>query len=630
MNLVSVHPLVDLSLWYHWAIGAVIVLGLPGWFWAGRYLPGLDWPTRLVLTLATGLLLGPVDSLASALSIPLEPWSHTIVLSLAGYFLGRVSSYRGIWRDIEVDLPPLNLRECLGVCAVSVAMAAVLIQGLGAFVVPAHLHDASNHAFLIERIRETGSVSPEKLFAPPYVQLGVPYWLGWHVSAAHIADIGGMPAYIVEWMMAVGATTLLPISTCLLWRVLRFKNFVAVLAGVFLVSNFYMPGGLYSWGGFGALLGFFLVPTTVVFIRSALRNTRGVFTGALLIGLLFAATLQIHASELGIILLLVLLSLSAAGKSSSFSVSHSWRVSVAGVLVLGVVMGLPMWNAAHSYVAHAMDAPTGSSPGLGMALGQMLHYTGGESLALRGLVVLGILWGLLRRGTRPVAVMSLLLLVLYLDLRLRHDGLSKVLSAPYYQQPARVLYLQLFLLPPLMAEPVSELWKWTKMHGHMRWAGAAVLGALLAFAAAPGAAHNLRNLRQLKQLTAFSEDDFHLARKIRNALPPSARIANQINDGSFWARWISGRDFIDPAAWGMTALRGPVNHLEELPWPEDVWSLQRYGVNYLYLSDGVLPFFPHPPLSRATIRKDARFEEILSGEDSSLFLIEWERGKKED
>jgi hypothetical protein len=181
-----------------------------------------------------------------------------------------------------------------------------------------------------------------------------------------------------------------------------------------------------------------------------------------------------------------------------------------------------------------------------------------------------------------------------------------------------------------MAAPVATLWKWSKTHGRMRWAGAAFLGALLAFAAAPGAAHNLRNLKQLKQLTAFSEDDFRLAREIGNTLPPSVHIANQINDGSFWARWISGRDFIDPAAWGMTPLRGPVNHLEDLPWPEEVWSLQRYGVNYLYVSDGVLPFFPHPPLSRKVLREDSRFEEILSGEDSSLFRIEWDRDKKED
>lgn len=628
--MLSVHPLIDLSLWYHWAIGAVIVLGIPGWFWAGRYLQGLDWPTRLVITLATGLLLGPIDSLASALSIPLEPWSHTILLSLAGYFLGRVLRYREIWQDIEMEVPSLNLREALGICAVSLAMAAVLLQGLGTFVVPAHLHDASNHAFLIERIRETASLSSDKLFAPPYVQLGVPYWLGWHVSAAHIADNAGMPAYIVEWMLAVSATTLLPISSCLLWRVLKFKNFVAVLAGVFLVSNFYMPGGLYSWGGFGALLGFFLVPVSVLLTRSALRNGRGVLTGALLIGLLFAATLQIHASELAIILLLVLLSLFNPTEGAPFSASHSWRVALGGVLVLGVVMGLPMWNAAHSYVAHAMDAPSGNSLGLGTALGQLLHYTGGESLTLRGLVILGICWGLLGRGPRPVAILSLLLLALYLDLRLRHDGLSKVLSAPYYQQPARVLYLQLFLLPPLMAAPVFALWNWTRTRGHMRWVGAAVLGALLAFAAAPGAAHNLRNLKQLKQLTAFSEDDFRLARKIENTLPPSARIANQINDGSFWARWISGRDFIDPAAWGMTPLRAAVNQLEELPWPKEVWRLQQHGVNYLYVSDGVLPFFPHPPLSREAIRKDSRFEEVLGGKDSSLFRIEWKLGKKED
>lgn len=248
----------------------------------------------------------------------------------------------------------------------------------------------------------------------------------------------------------------------------------------------------------------------------------------------------------------------------------------------------------------------------------------GRELIHQALFVLVWCLGWRHRALRRITLASIGLGVFYLALQVFADPVTTSLSRPFYSQAPRILYLQFYLLPPLMA--------WLLMAGYRRLEavrGRGIAGAVLAGALAwmlvTGLVGGVRNYSNSQSSVPFTVDDYEHAIAMRGSVEPGAVVANLEEDGSTWAAQVSGLRFVHPFSWNcvVPGLGDPAVHiaaLSEDPWPAETRRLLgRLGVQYLYVSDGVYGQRERP--RRGDFAEDPRFQPLLGSAQSTLYRI---------
>ena len=627
--MITDRPLTDLAAGARWLTAFGVIVILPGWLLLGRHIRTLDRAARLYLATCAGLLLTALLGPAfAALQVPYTPESVTasgIVIALA---LGRSRRWRDTAAGLADGIEPFDARGVLAVISLSAVMAAIVLVAFRDYAAPNHLDDASNHAFMASRVLAIHSLAAGRVFAPPFGAPAIPYLPGWHGCAALIADLGRVPAWVSAWGLAVFACVMTPAALTLFWRAAALPLPVVLLGGAFAAANFYMPTNIFSWGGFGAIIGLSLAPWVALALRGLVLRPSA--TGGLLAGLALVAILHIHTSELftAPLLLAAILPRVSGSHNHARNVARSVALAVAVFALVGL---LPLLEPLRVYRGWTASETLPTPPGLRAASIDFLTFAGGNVPILRWFVVPGLMAGLIWRRSRRLALLSLAFLLLYFGVRQFQDPLSLALSRPYYRQFPRVIYPQMYLLPPLMAVAVlatmraaSRLWRGPGK----RLLPLVPLVALVHWVLYPGVYWSYRNLEYQKRGVPFTPADSRLASEMARVLPGGAVIANQYGDGSFWAMHVSGLRFLDPCSWALGEREGlhhrpAIAQLLDRPWPAEVRALRALGTEYVYVGDTVLEGVA-PPLSRVRLDADPRFERLLDNGDDAVYRIRWD------
>ncbi len=630
----SPHPVIDVLAWARWLLAFAAVIVLPGWALVGRHLRGLDLWSRLYLAVAAGLTAVPLCAVPlSALGIPFQAVSFLVVSLGGAWLLGRQAWWRERMGRISEGLEPLGgltSAIVLGLCA---AMAVIIVAAFRDYAAPNHLDDASNHSFMVLRILQTHSVAPSRVFAPPYGAPVIPYVMGWHASAALMADVAGVSAYVSAWYLPIFAAVLMPLALSLFWRACGIGRGALLLAGGFAVANYYTPNNIFSWGGWGAIVGPFLIPWVVLTLRAALRTPD--VLGGVIAGLALVALIHVHTGDVfSALVLLIAVARPNGDRALDKRATGATLLVVLGTVVVAGV--LPLLGPLRTYRGWVSSEALPSPPGWPAVASQFLTFAGGNVPILHWFVLPGLAAGLLLRGYRRLGLLALAYTALYFGLRQVQDPVSLLLSRPYYRQFPRVIYPLLFMLPPLMAAAVLAVRSGLHRIGDRMPGGPKarrlvdVIGVavLVIFVFRPGAYWNYRNLEYQKRGVPFSADDYRLARQMTSVLPECAVVANQYGDGSFWAMHASGLRFLDPCSWPLGASQGlchrpAIGRLLEKPWPPEVRALHDTGVDYVYVGDAVLEGV-HPPLRRALLDADPRFARLLDDGNAAVYRIRWD------
>lgn len=627
--MISDLPMTDWVAMARWLGAFAAIVLLPGWLLVGWHVRDLDWLSRLALSAGAGFLATTLLALGlSALGLPMTPATCLGIGLLLSFGLGRLGHWRQAARGLADGIGRMAWSESLIVLALCAGQAFVLLAAFRDYAAPNSIDDASNHAFMVARALAAQSLSPDKIFAPPNGLPAIPYLPGWHGCAALIAGLGHVPPWVSAWYLPALVAVATPLALSLFWRAAKLPRPALLLGLAFAVANYHQPLNIFSWGGFGAIIGLALAPWIVLALRGAMR-TPSVASG-LLAGAAMVAILYIHTSEAFTALVLLAAVWPDAGERSGsrhdFARALVW--ACAFFLVVGII---PLWQ--HARVYGGWTASEALPPRLGLvpSLAQFLTFAGGNMPGLHWFVAPGLLAGFLSRRTRRLAWLSLAFLLLYLGLRCAQDPVSSMLSRPYYRQFPRVVYPQMFLLPPLMATAalgilagLGRLWRWRGR----RILTTAAVAALAYFVLYPGAYWSYRNLAFQRTLVPFSPAEAQLAREMARVLPSDAVVANQYGDGSYWAMHISRLRFLDPCAWPLGLKQGlhhrpAIEHLLERPWPAAVLALRDLGTAYVFVSDTVQQGV-HPALTRQGLGADSRFSAVLDNGSAAVYRIEWD------
>lgn len=625
-------PFSDLPGYLSWLLACLVLTAGPGFALAGVWLTGQDRLTRFLASFATGMLAFPLLGHAlSFIGLPLTPAFYlAVVAGLAG-ILGRSERYRGLWRAVGGAVPRLETPAMLGAVIGGIALAVVIRQAFAGFAAPPHLHDASNHSFMVRQIVEHASLDRRLVFGPPYGSPPQDYLLGWHAAAALISRLSGTLPHISAWYLAATCACLLPAMGTLLWRAFGIPGRIMGLGAGFLAANYFMPTGIFSWGGFGQIIGLCVLPWAMVILRCAAGPAcwpAGLTAGLALLGLL-----HIHTAEVFAVLILAPSAWPPGADRASWRSSAPRLALAVGILVVGGLLPLlPTFTSYNAFTAgHQVPPP----PGWKAAWQQFTTFAGGNVPILQLMIGPALVAGVFRKGMRRVWVTSLVMTLLFLGLRQVQDPVSLFLTRPFYHQAGRLLYPQIFLMPLLVSgafflvvDGMGKLWS------RLRWPGrtAVQVGLVLIIAARwlyPGCYWSYRNMLNFTMVAPFSVEDARLAERMQQELPPTAVVANQDNDGSFWAMHLSGLRFLDPCTWGLGEKegrfhRGPIAHLLDDPWPQETLALRELGTRYLFVSDTALPDSRHP-INRDHIDADPRFREVMRGGDSAVYEILWDQ-----
>lgn len=620
------YPVGSTLLWLRWSLAATAIVLLPGWLLVGRGLRGRLAVPRLAFAAGVGIVFAVVWCItASAVGLRIDPFLFLLTALPITWGIGRLRPLQSAV-DRSIALQPATgvsawpgWGQDLTMSIGSIALAWILADGFRQLCAPPHLHDASNHAFMVSRIVQVHTMRQDAVFGAPYCGYGVPYFLGWHAVIAMVAELSGVAPYIATWFWAIACCVLIPAALCLLWIEAGVPTFAAALAACFVAANHYVPAGLFSWGGFGAAAGMFLLPTLAVLLRGAVRNGSLVLGAAA--GVCGGAMVFVHFSEVVTAVLIVAVFTTTSGGQRAPARRLFLVIAVAALAFLGIG-GRALLEGLQPYLQPNVQVKAAGAEPLGLVLAQTLMYSSSVKTSIQVLALAGVGWGLWERRTRRVALMALGVAAACISLRTIHDPVSAFFAQAYYGQPARVLYLQMYLMPVLLAWPMARIRMWTQA-GWQRWASAALLGALFAWMIFPSMVHNRDNVRNRRTAVPFEADEYRLALRVRELVPEDAVVANQPDDGSFWAMHVSGRRFLDPTAWALGCFRGDVPLLLAAPWPPQALALRDLGVRYVYASDRLLPGAPPLVLPRSRLEADGRFEELLHGESASLYRIRW-------
>ncbi|HOX26160.1 MAG TPA: hypothetical protein PLL30_08640 [Candidatus Krumholzibacteria bacterium] len=633
-------PVRSVLLWSRWLAAMALVVWLPGHLLVGRHLRALDEVSRATLALAAGLALTVVAApLAAVLGVPWRPLPYLVFALAAGWGTGRAAGYRRAIAAWTGDFPTLPAAGRWLLFVTVLLGGWLLIAGYGALAAPPHVHDASNHAFLVQRVVESGRADARSVFAGLYGRPDLLYLPGWHATAALVASASGVAPYVSAWFFPLMLAALLPVSISVAWRSWGLPPLVVACGALLLTGNTLVPGGILEWGGFGQIAGLFCLPAMLVAVRG-LRRRPGVWTG-LWCGVIWAALARAHAGEAFAAVVLGALTWSRApGRDEGIGGGRLILAIGVTVLALAALIAPDAWRLGGAYAGTIVHRVSEPAERFGYAL-EKYWKAGGRAPGLQLLTAFGMVIALAGRRWRFLALVSLALGAVFVARAAWRDPLTGLLTVPFYGQAPRVLYLQCLFLPAIAALPLATLWQWLgrrripsrAVSGRPAWTAqigrAGVLAVALLLALGPAWPQVLRQHRLDRGTVPFTPAEYALARQIADAVPAGAVIANYWDDGSTWASQVSGRAFLQPLSW---ALHGPAGQdlreatlaLRERPWPPAATALRDAGVQYLYVSDRQFP--PDAPLrvERAEFDGDDRFAPVLRGGAAALYRILWD------
>jgi hypothetical protein len=626
-ELHAVHPVADLLLWLRWLCATAILLWLPGHLLIGRWLRPLDVLSRVVLSFGAGMLLAPgLVTLLGQAGVPVVPAFYLPLALLVGWGAGRLQAHRRAVGALTAGLPPLGASAQAALLACSTLIFLLVHDAFRHFVAPPHVHDASNHAFMVLRIFETGSADPRIVFGD---QVGMPrvlYLMGWHIAAALTAHLGGIAPYVCTWFLPLLALCLTPVALTLLWRAWGVPALAVPLGALFVALNEFVPAGILGWGGFGQIIGMFLLPCVALAVRAVLRTRR--LATAVVLGVALAGLQQVHSAQLLPALALGLLIglREPAGGEPQGRRSPLWRAVLLAAGAFALVSVPAAWKigADYSHMIKDLPSPELMSPRRGL---ELVVRAGGYAWPLQLLTVIGLAASLFDRRLRGPALASLAIGAFAYALACFRDPVTSLLSLPFYRGPVRILYLQMFVLPPLMAFPFvrcHELLGRFRLAALWRLAPAAML--FVALHATPRVVVGM--YLGFKWMTPFGSDDYAFAARIREIVGEKETVANFWDDGSTWAMHVSGRRFLFPCSWPLfdaekRDLRPDMEGLLRRPWSERTRSLAGQA-RYLYVSGSHLKTTRIDRLAPASFDLDPRFEPVARSAGACLYRIRWD------
>ena len=627
-------PISDPISWLRFFAGLLIIVILPGSFLIYKRAAKLGPLWSLGLSFAIGMLVAPVYArLTNWLSLPYEPIGHTIFSCLGMWLLGRSAALDELMQRVT---EPLITEQRwhrvyeLGIVASMAYIAVTLVVAFGDLPAPPHVHDASNHAFLVQRIADLRSTDFGEIFTAPFGSPQVGYLLGWHSTAALISRTSGLAPYVTMWQLGLASLVLLPLTLAILWRHWSLTP-AAVAVAAFLVSGLDAnPFTDLNWGGFGMLIGFSLAPVVAVFCVQAIA-TRALPAIAAL-SVLVASLVHIHAGGVVTAFLLALASWHSMRRTESkrrWTFAHLGVVALVGLLVAGV----DLWRLAGDYRGMRMVPPAGDPASLQHILLRIWRRVARDEWTAL-LLLFGWVVFMARRNTRPAGIVFFGMALVFTTLSRFRDPVSLFLTTPYYQTPGRLLTPML----PLTIPMVYALPLWLSEHARRNWQRF-ILAAGILILLFPSTRHGRASIRRefrsdrLRSTVPFSRGDFALARQIPGRVPPEGLVANFWDDGSTWAMHVSGRHFLLPVSWHLGVdddmdHRPAVRALLDAPWNEEARGLRDLGVTHLFMSDTALGVERGSgQFHRGLVANDPRFCEELRGTDSSLYRIIWEQGE---
>ncbi len=625
--MMSAHPLLTPVLWLLWLGALALIVGLPGFLLVGRHL-SLGCLSRLVISLGAGLALSlVVGMVAGWVGMPLNPWFYAVGAMLVGYLSGRIPRWRETWQ-MEALPDPGARWQGVGGLAVLVALVT-LVAGYGTMVAPPHIHDASNHAFLVRSVAQTGLTDVGSVFAG---NLGAPergYLPTWHIPAALVARMSGVAPYLSAWFFPIFLAALLPAALPLAWRIWGGSARACAVAALLYTGGTLVPGGVLEWGGFGQIVGLFLLPVLLFFLRAmALRPS--VPTTALVI-LVWAGLARVHASEAVVAIVLAPLVWSRRGDEERAS-SGTTGVRYAGLVLVGVLAaallaGIDVWGLAREYGGMISTKTLPPAERLGYSL-EKFWKAAGTAPIIMVVTTVGLLRGLWLRRWRTLAVAAFLIGAMFVGLASLHDPVTAVLGIPFYRQAPRVLYLAVLFLPLLAAVPLVDLWDRLAARFGAGWVRPALALVLLGLLVPPwlGVTKNFGN--QVKTVS-FTQDDYEVAMAARGILPEGALVANFWDDGSTWAMHVARADFVQPMSWPMLTpdggnLRDLMVALARDPGSEEALKLREAGVDYLWAAARFWEGKGEAIPTVENFRGREGFEAVAGGEGATLYRIHWE------
>ncbi len=616
----AIHPVGSPILWLRVVAAAVVIVLLPGYLLAGRHVTGgrLE---RFVFSVSMGWLgTTVVARFLSLAGIPVLPWTVTPALALLGIGLGRRPAWRAVWARACDGWATVSPRVNLALVAVSICSMVVLIVTRHDVVVPLGSDDAANHSYLVRHIADTASLDPGMILATPFGSLAKGYLVGWHTGAALVSVTAGVAPYVTTWLLVLATLAFLPLALSLLWRAFGVSGPLVVLGACWLLTNAFMPAGILGWGGYGQIVGMSLVPLASIMVAAVIRDRSPMVAATA--GAVLGALVHVHASEV-----VVAVGLGALVAFRRDTARRSvWPAAAVALASAAVVMGLEPWILARSYNAVVPFSSISERESLANGMTRLLGAAGGPDPRYAA-VLLGIGCGLADRRLRRLAVVSLVLGGTYLCMVVLGDPVTAMLSRPFYSQAPRMLYLQAYILPPLLGLPITLLWS-LRARTPWRRAATVVAVALSATWFVTGMNKTMRDLRTPAAPVTFAEAEYLHATRMTALVGPDEVILNRSSDGGVWAIHVSDRRGTMPHDWPRvfpdgSRLADRTDDLAAEPWPDRTRTLRDAGVVYLYVNDTVHPRDADSPLRRSTIDADERFEPILEGTTATLYRIRW-------
>ena len=583
---------------------------------------------RGLVALAAGLLVAPViATLLDLCGLPVIPAVYLAVVVPLALGAERWPSWRRGLAGVGAflgDAPPWTAGVVLGV---GVLLALVVIGSLEDLPVPPTVHDAANHSFMTLRIARTGSYDPSVVFGPPWGAPAAPYLFGWHVTAALVARVSGLPPYVTTWYLPLVCLFLLPALWAQLWRACGVGVAAAVTAAALVPANPSAPAGLLGWGGFGVLVGMALVPLAALILAALVARPRAataVAAGVALVGLV-----HIHAGEVALALLAAAVLMVARREEWS-----PGRWSPAAVLALAGVLALLLltepWQTVATYRAERMVAPPADTVSLGQGL-DYLWRGAGPGWGLRFLLVTGVVWSARRRTGRPLVVAAACLGILVLGLMVWQDPVTRWLATPFYAGWVRTRAALMLFLPVLLALPLVDVAAAVgRRRPALRRYGPLLVAAMVVLLVRPGLMVDTRRdlgSRAVRDLTVFDDQGWQVARRLEDAVPAGGWVANSYDDGTAWGLHVGRRPHRVPCGGGLTPRKG-VNRnqgvvgLLERPWSPLTRRLAAHGVTHFFASNRYMGGKRTTDIE--TFGADDRFEPVIRRGDFALYRIRWE------
>lgn len=641
-------------------VAALVVMFLPGFLAHRALLPG--GPMVRAVAAAPLASLAVVFVLAQLTTLASTPFDERVflatVVALAAAAVARLRGRRHggdegdpdeagdldeAGDDDAVRAPQLRLAALLLVVGVAIGGFVWVKAIRDVSVVPPN-YDSSYHGFMVARIVDLHTVDPDEVLVADNqgTKNQAFYPLGMHATTALVAKLSSSPvADALTAVTVVSSVVVLPLG--LLWLLLTLVPSLPLLAGLAAAlapAILMFPYGPVTWGGLPLVLATALVPAAIAELDRAVRRHLSV-GDILLAGAGVTAIFVTHSSELPVVFLVV----------GAYVIARAVRKRSAAVIARAALTGVMVVASAAVMVATVVP-----SVGGGAAERVAIDYKPKAELAAaadglselrfgmpRGQPVLamlaaaGLLVCLARRRTRPLGIVLLAFVGLYLLTAVK-GPLSNALSFPWYHEAERIGYVLALFVPLLIAallvEPV-EAARSLAPRLSLRTAVAPVVAvvslvpvAVAAQEASDPVAASVRSAYmayspvQASELAAFD----YLAANV----PPGRTVLTDVNsDGSIWMYAFHGVEpvfFLPPG----TAPVGStwdnrlylVDHLGELGSNPRVRSLlEEWRVSYVYFDESGFVEAPRR-LSLEKLRTFPHLVEVFTSGHAHVFRIE--------